>query len=71
MSNLCIAVKPQFALFSIVYSVPYSDQCTQFISSTKCTVLIMYKYYGQISDLLRYKPTIFRKKKCLFLNCQR
>lgn len=38
-------------------------QCTQFISQTKRTVLIMYEYYRRISDKFQSKGTIIRENK--------
>jgi len=44
-------------------------QHTQFISPTKCTVLITFEYYRHISNKFQSKGTIFRENKIpIFIN---
>ena len=38
--------------FKIVYSVHFLDHCTKFISRTKCTILITYRYSEQVHSLM-------------------
>ena len=53
-----------FQSFKVVRSVHLLDQCIYFfISPTKCTMLIIYKYWRCISNMFRYKCAIFMENK--------